>query len=64
MRAGGPDGELPGGEELGERVPGRQLVLPRAEGLLHPAEEGSGQVVGLATGIHRTLLGETGLESL
>ena len=60
MRAGGPDGELPGGEELGERVPGRQLVLPRAEGLLHPAEEGSGQTrhgnqFGDATRHHKNL---------
>ena len=55
--AGRPHGELPGGEQLGESVAGGELVLAGVEGLLHPAEEGGGEVVRLAGRIDGTLLG-------
>ena len=55
-RAGRPDGELPGGEELGESVGGREAVLPGHEGRLHSLQERSRQVVRLTSGEHGALL--------
>ena len=55
-RAGRPHGELPGGEELGESVGGREAVLPGHEGRLHSLQERSRQVVRLTCGEHGALL--------